>query len=167
MKERTIFLNGFSKSYAMTGFRLGYAAASEKIIEQMMKIHQYSMLCAPVTAQRAAIEAVRNGSAEMLRMKEEYNKRRRVIVRGFNDLGLKCFMPKGAFYAFPSIKPTGLGSEEFAEKLLKETKVAVVPGNTFGESGEGYLRCSYATALDEIKVALERIGKFVSEQALG
>lgn len=161
MKERTILLNGFSKSHAMTGLRIGYAAGSEEIIGAMTKIHQYTMLCAPVTAQMGAIEALKNGEGEMKKMVREYDRRRRLIVSGLNKLGLECFEPKGAFYAFPSIKSTGLTSEEFAGGLLKEQKVAVVPGDVFGECGAGHLRCSYATSREELVEALSRIGAFI------
>lgn len=161
MKDNTILLNGFSKAYAMTGWRLGYAMGNRDIISAMVKIHQYTMLCAPVMAQVAALDALKNGQAEMEKMVREYNRRRRIIVKGLNDCGLDCFEPKGAFYAFPSIANTGLSGEEFAGRLLEEQKVAVVPGNAFGNSGNGFLRCSYATATDEIVEALERIGTFV------
>ncbi len=160
MRDRTIVLNGFSKSHAMTGLRVGYAAGSDELIGAMTKIHQYAMLCAPVTAQIGAIEALKNGDGEMQKMLREYNRRRRLIVNGLNKIGLSCFEPKGAFYAFPSIKSTGLSSEDFAAGLLKEQKVAVVPGNVFGECGEGYLRCSYATSREDISEALSRIGAF-------
>lgn len=163
MKERSIILNGFSKSHAMTGLRLGYAAGSEELIAAMTKIHQYAMLCAPITAQMGAIEALKNGDGEMQKMVREYNRRRLLIVRGLNKLGLETFEPKGAFYAFPSIKNTGLTSEEFAGRLLKEEKVAVVPGNVFGECGEGYLRCSYATSYEELVKALARIETFIGK----
>ncbi len=163
MKERSIILNGFSKSHAMTGLRLGYAAGSEELIAAMTKIHQYAMLCAPITAQMGAIEALKNGDGEMQKMVREYNRRRRLIVGGLNKLGLETFEPKGAFYAFPSIKSTGLTSEEFAGRLLKEEKVAVVPGNVFGECGEGYLRCSYATSHEELVKALARIEAFIEK----
>ncbi len=161
MQERTIHLGGFSKAYAMTGWRIGYAAAREEIIEAMMKIHQYTMLCAPIMAQKAAIEALRGGDPQVEEMVAEYDQRRRVIVEGFNSIGLACFEPRGAFYAFPSIKGTGLSSEDFAERLLLEGRVAVVPGDAFGECGEGYVRCCYATSMDEIEEALERMGRFV------
>ncbi|TDX51416.1 aminotransferase class I/II-fold pyridoxal phosphate-dependent enzyme [Orenia marismortui] len=163
MKERTIVFNGFSKAYAMTGWRVGYAAAPEPVIKAMMKIHQYSMLCAPIVSQKAALEALRNGEVEVEKMVKSYNQRRRVIVKGFNDLGLKCFKPKGSFYVFPSIKSTGLSSEEFAERLLKEEGVVVIPGNVFGSSGEGFIRCSYASSLDNIYEALTRIERFVNK----
>jgi len=161
MKQRTILLNGFSKAYAMTGWRLGYAAANHQIIEAMLKIHQYAMLCAPTMAQMAAIEALKHGDSEVEGMVREYDQRRRVIVKGLNKIGLTCFEPKGAFYAFPSIGITRMSSEEFAEKLLMEEKVAVVPGSAFGQCGEGYLRCCYATSLPDIEEALLRMGKFV------
>ncbi len=167
MKEQTIILNGFSKSHAMTGLRIGYAIAPEEIIDAMNKIHQYTMLCAPITAQMGAIEALQNGNAEMEKMKKEYNRRRRVFVRGLNRIGLDCATPGGAFYAFPSITATGLGSEEFAAQLLTEQQVAAVPGNAFGKSGEGHIRCSYATSLEELKIALERIEQFVEKSLLG
>lgn len=160
MEERTILLNGFSKAYAMTGWRIGYAAGNNAIIEAMMKIHQYIMLCAPITAQMAAIEALRCDD-ETDRMVNEYNRRRRLMVAGLRELGLSCFEPKGAFYTFPSIEDTGLTSEEFAERLLMEEKVVVIPGSVFGDCGEGYIRCSYAVSQYELKEALERIGRFL------
>jgi len=163
MKERTIVLNGFSKAYAMTGWRIGYAAAPEPIIESMMKIHQYTMLCAPIISQNAALEALRNGNKEKDRMVKSYNQRRRVIVDGLNDIGLDCFEPKGSFYAFPSIKSTGLSSEEFAEQLLEEEGVVVIPGNVFGPSGEGFVRCSYAASLEDIYEALNRMENFINQ----
>jgi len=161
MKERTILLSGFSKAYAMTGWRIGYAAAREEIIEAMVKIHQYTMLCAPIMGQMAAIEALKTGGAQVDEMVAEYDKRRRIMVQGLNDIGLTCFEPRGAFYTFPSIKSTGLSSEDFAERLLLEDKVAVVPGSTFGQCGEGHVRCCYATSLADIEEALERMGRFV------
>ncbi|MFQ5924552.1 MAG: aminotransferase class I/II-fold pyridoxal phosphate-dependent enzyme [Dehalococcoidia bacterium] len=161
MKERTILLSGFSKAYAMTGWRIGYAAAREEITEAMVKIHQYTMLCAPIMGQMAAIEALKTGDVQVEEMVAEYDKRRRIIVQGLNDIGLTCFEPGGAFYTFPSIKSTGLSSEDFAERLLLEDKVAVVPGSTFGQCGEGHVRCCYATSLVEIEEALERMGRFV------
>jgi len=161
MKERTILLNGFSKRYAMTGWRLGYAAGNRDIIEAMMKIHQYVMLCAPITAQMAAIEALRCED-EVDRMVREYNRRRRWLVDRLNHLELTCFEPKGAFYTFPSVKSTGLSSAEFAKRLLLEEKVVVIPGETFGPSGEGHLRCAYAVSLNELKEALERIERFLA-----
>ncbi len=161
MKERTILLNGFSKAYAMTGWRIGYAASGSEVIAAMTKIHQYTMLCAPIMSQMAAIEALKAGDREVAAMVEDYDRRRRVMVKGLRDIGLSCFEPKGAFYAFPSIKTTGMTSEEFAEKLLKEEQVAVVPGSAFGNNGEGYIRCCYATSLKEIEEALRRIERFV------
>lgn len=163
MRERSIILNGFSKSHAMTGLRLGYATGSEELIGAMTKIHQYTMLCAPITAQMGAIEALKNGDGEMKKMVREYDRRRRLIVSGLNRLGLDCFEPKGAFYAFPSIKSTGMTSEEFAGRLLKEHKVAVVPGDVFGECGAGYLRCSYATSREELVEALARMEAFIEK----
>jgi len=162
MKENTILLGGFSKAYAMTGWRVGYAAGRRDIIAAMTKIHQYTMLCAPIMGQMAAIEALKTGEESATEMVEDYNRRRLVIVKGLNDIGLSCFEPKGAFYAFPSIKSTGMTSEEFAEQLLIEERVAVVPGTAFGEYGEGYLRCCYATSLNDIEEALTRMGKFVN-----
>lgn len=164
--ERTILLNGFSKAYAMTGWRIAYAVSTPDIIDCMMKIHQYTMLCAPIMSQMAAIEAIKNGEGDSDRMVEEYDRRRRLIVSGLNSMGLDCFMPGGAFYAFPSIKRTGMTSEEFSERLLFEEKVAVVPGNAFGECGHGYLRCSYATAIDKIQTALDRMARFVERIGL-
>jgi len=163
MKEYTILLGGFSKAYAMTGWRVGYAAANREITAAMTKIHQYAMMCAPTMAQVAAIEALREGESSVTEMVEDYNRRRRVIVKGLNDIGLTCFEPRGAFYAFPSIKSTGLSSEEFAEKLLLEEKVAVVPGSAFGKCGEGYVRCCYATSLADIEEALIRMKRFVEK----
>jgi aminotransferase len=162
MQERTIFLGGFSKAYAMTGWRVAYAAGHHQIIAAMTKIHQYTMLCAPIMSQIAATEALRTGDESAAKMLEAYNKRRLVIVKGFNEIGMPCFNPRGAFYAFPSIKRTGMTSEEFAEKLLMEEKVACVPGTAFGQSGEGHLRCCYATSMENIETALERIGNFMS-----
>lgn len=161
MKERSIILNGLSKSHAMTGMRIGFALGSEELIGAMTKIHQYSMLCAPITAQMGAIEALKNGDGEMKKMVREYDRRRRLVVDGLNKMGLDCFEPRGAFYAFPSIKSTGMTSEEFAERLLKEQKVAVVPGDVFGDCGAGYLRCSYATSREELIEALARIEAFL------
>ncbi len=161
MKESTILLGGFSKAYAMTGWRLGYVAASKEVVAAMFKIHQYSIMCAPTMAQVAAIEALKSGEDDIATMVEDYNRRRLVMVKGLNKIGLPCFEPKGAFYAFPSIKGTGLASEEFAEKLLIEEKVAVVPGDAFGECGEGYVRCCYATSMADIEEALTRMGRFV------
>lgn len=163
MKERTVFLHGFSKAFAMTGWRIGYACGPADIIEAMMKIHQYSILCAPVMAQEAALEALERGQRSMERMREEYRLRRNLIVTSLNEAGIPCHLPKGAFYVFPDIRGTGMTSKEFALKLLEEKKVAVVPGTAFGPSGEGYVRCSYATALDQIKIAVERIADFVKK----
>jgi aminotransferase len=163
MKERTVFLGGFSKAYAMTGWRIGYAAAAAEIIEAMTKIHQYTMMCVPIMAQMAAIEALKSGGSAVREMVADYDRRRRVMVKGLNAIGLTCFEPRGAFYAFPSVAATGLTSEEFAERLLMEERVAVVPGSAFGESGEGYIRCCYATALEDIREALERMGRFVQK----
>ncbi len=163
MKERTVFLHGFSKAFAMTGFRIGYACAPAPLTDAMMKIHQYGILCAGTTAQDAALEALKNGAPDMERMRKEYEARRNFIVRSFNELGLNCFNPYGAFYVFPNITSTGLTSREFSLGLLEEKKVAVVPGTAFGPSGEGFVRCSYATSLDQIKVAMQRIGEFVRE----
>ena len=163
MKENTVFLGGFSKAFAMTGWRVGYAAADREIIAAMTKIHQYTMLCAPIMGQEAAIEALKSGEDSVAEMVEEYKRRRLVIVDGLNSIGLPCFEPKGAFYAFPSIKGTGMNSEEFAEKLLLEEKVAVVPGSAFGQCGEGYIRCCYATSLTDIEEALTRMKRFVAK----
>ena len=163
MKNRTVFLHGFSKAFAMTGFRLGYACGPFEIIDTMMKIHQYSMLCASTVAQEAGLEALRSGRKEMLRMKDEYKRRRDLIVRLLNEAGLKCFLPRGAFYAFPSIKETKLCSAEFAKKFLEKHRVAVVPGNAFGKSGEGYVRCAYAASFEDISEAMKRIKIFVNE----
>jgi aminotransferase len=161
MKERTIILNGLSKSHAMTGWRVGYALGDPVLVGAMTKIHQYTMLCAPTMAQVAAVEAMQKGEDEMLHMRHEYDLRRRLFVSGLNRIGLDCFEPKGAFYAFPSIQRWGLSSEEFAERLLHEQKVAVVPGNVFGPSGEGFLRCSYATSREELIEALDRMETFI------
>lgn len=160
MKEQTILLNGFSKAYAMTGWRIGYAAGNKEIIEAMMKIHQYIMLCTPITAQMAAVEALRSDD-EVERMVSEYNRRRRLMVEGLREIGLSCFEPKGAFYTFPSVENTGLTSEEFAKRLLLEEKVVVIPGSVFGACGEGFVRCSYAVSQYELKEALERMGRFL------
>ncbi len=161
MKDRTLILNGFSKSHAMTGWRIGYALGDPALLGAMTKVHQYTMLCAPTMAQVAALEAMQKGDEEMLQMKHEYDLRRRLFVSGLNRIGLDCFEPRGAFYTFPSIQATGLSSEEFAEKLLREQKVAVVPGNVFGSSGEGFLRCSYATSREELIEALDRMETFL------
>ena len=163
MKERTILVSGFSKSHAMTGWRIGYVAADSSFTQALTKIHQYTMLCAPTMAQMAAIEALKNGEGEVDRMVQEYNRRRRLMVKRLNEMGLSCFEPKGAFYAFPSIRTTGLSSEEFAEQLLMEERVAVVPGSAFGPSGEGFVRCCYATSLSNIEEALKRMSRFVTK----
>lgn len=161
MQRRTVLLNGFSKAYAMTGWRIGYAAGPAEVIGAMTKIHQYTMLCAPITAQLAAMEALRNGDRDAEEMVAEYDLRRRLLVAGFNRIGLPCPMPEGAFYAFPSIAGTGLDSETFAERLLHEERVAVVPGTAFGACGEGHLRCSYAASVANLEEALRRIDRFV------
>ncbi len=162
MKERTVLINGFSKAYAMTGWRLGYACAPEEIMEQMIKIHQFAIMCAPTTSQYAAVEALRNGDEDVAAMREAYNQRRRFLMNAFKEMGLKCFEPYGAFYVFPSIKEFGMSSDEFAERLLREEKVAVVPGTAFGDCGEGFLRISYAYSLEDLKIALEKIGHFIT-----
>lgn len=163
MKERTILINGFSKAYAMTGWRLGYACGPEVIISQMTKIHQFAIMCAPTTSQYAAVEALKNGDDDVAMMREEYNQRRRYLVHRFKEMGLECFEPFGAFYIFPCIKEFGMSSDEFATELLKSQKVAVVPGTAFGECGEGFLRISYAYSLDDLKEALGRIEIFIEE----
>lgn len=165
MKETTVLLGGFSKAYAMTGWRLGYACGNKEIIGAMTKIHQYTMLCAPIMAQKAAVEALKNGEMSVNEMVEDYNRRRLLMVKGFNNIGLDCFEPRGAFYCFPSIQSTGMKSEQFAERLLMEEKVVVVPGTAFGPSGEGYVRCCYATAMTEIEEALRRIKRFLKKHA--
>jgi aminotransferase len=167
MAERTVFLHGFSKAYAMTGFRIGYACGPAEIIEAMMKIHQYSMLCASIISQEAAIEAIEHGWPDMLEMRDQYKLRRNLIVKAFNDLDLPCHLPRGSFYAFPCIKGTGLTSKEFAVRLLNEEKVACVPGGAFGQSGEGYVRACFATSLEQIQVAVGRIGNFVQRVRKG
>lgn len=161
MRERTLFLHGFSKAFAMTGWRVGYACGPRAIIDAMMKLHQYAIMCASTMAQEAALEALRHGEKEMAKMRESYRERRNLIVDGLNRVGLECVMPKGAFYAFPSVRSTGLDSTEFAERLLKAEKVAVVPGVAFGASGEGFVRCCYATAASELIEAIDRMGRFV------
>ena len=163
MKERTVLINGFSKTFSMTGWRLGYACGPAPIMKEITKIHQYAIMCAPTTSQYAAIEALKNCDDAVADMLAEYDARRKVIVKGFNDLGLECREPKGAFYAFPSIKSTGMSSEEFCEKLLFAKKVALVPGTAFGDSGEGHVRASYCYSLSHIKEALRRIGEFLEE----
>ncbi len=163
MQERCVLINGFSKAFSMTGWRLGYACGPAPLLSQIMKIHQYAIMCAPTTSQYAAVEALRSCDEEVEKMREEYDARRRLIVKGFNDIGLECREPKGAFYAFPCIKSTGLTSEEFCEKLLYSKKVAIVPGNAFGDSGEGFVRASYCYSFPHIKEALRRIGEFLEE----
>ncbi len=161
MQERTVLINGFSKAYAMTGWRLGYACAPKEIMEQMIKIHQFAIMCAPTTSQYAAVEALRNGDEDVAMMRESYNQRRRFLMHAFKEMKLECFEPYGAFYVFPSIKEFGMSSEEFANRLLQEEKVAVVPGTAFGDCGEGFLRISYAYSIDSLKIALDKIGAFV------
>lgn len=161
MKERTLVLNGFSKAFAMTGWRIGYACGHPELIAAMNKIHQYTIMCAPIMAQKAAIEALRHGEPEMRRMIENYNYRRRFMLSGFRTIGLDCFEPRGAFYCFPSIKNSGFSSEEFCEKLLQEELVAAVPGTAFGNNGEGFIRCCYAASIDNIEQAIARMGAFL------
>lgn len=163
MQERTILINGFSKAYAMTGWRLGYACGPESIIKQMTKIHQFAIMCAPTTSQYAAVEALKNGDDDVKMMRQAYNQRRRFLLNAFKEMNLECFEPFGAFYVFPCIKEFGMTSEEFATRFLEEEKVAAVPGNAFGESGEGYLRISYAYSLDNLKIAMERFKRFVDK----
>ena len=162
MKERTILINGFSKSYAMTGWRLGYACAPKEIIKQMTKIHQYAIMCAPTTSQYAAVEALKNGDEDVAMMRQAYNQRRRFLMNAFKEMNLECFEPYGAFYVFPCIKEFGMTSEEFATRFLEEEKVAAVPGTAFGESGEYHLRISYAYSLDNLKTAMERLKRFIT-----
>ena len=161
MKERTILINGFSKAYAMTGWRLGYAVGPQEIIDQMIKIHQFAIMCAPTTSQYAAVEALRNGDADVEMMRDAYDARRRFLVTRLREMGLPCFEPYGAFYVFPCIKSLGMTSDEFANKLLQEEKLAVVPGTAFGDCGEGFLRISYAYSVEKLKIALERLERFV------
>lgn len=163
MKERCVLINGFSKAYAMTGWRLGYACAPKEILSQMLKIHQFAIMCAPTTSQYAAVEAMKNGDADVVRMRDQYNERRRYLLHRLKNMGLKCFEPFGAFYIFPSIKEFGMTSDEFATELLNSKKVAVVPGTAFGKSGEGFVRISYAYSIDDLKTALGRIEEFVNE----
>ena len=163
MKERTILINGFSKAYAMTGWRLGYACGPEEIMKQMVKIHQFAIMCAPTTSQYAAVEALKNGDEDVRIMREEYNHRRRYLLNEFKRLGLLCFEPFGAFYGFPSIKKFGMSSDEFCTRLLKEEKLAVVPGTAFGDCGEGFIRISYAYSLDNLKLAMERLENFIKK----
>lgn len=167
LKERTILINGFSKSYAMTGWRLGYGAGPKEIIEQMIKVHQFAIMSAPTTSQYAAIEALRNGDEDVKRMREAYDQRRRFLIKEFNEIGLSCFEPFGAFYLFPSVRKLGMTSDEFATRLLQQEKVAVVPGTAFGPCGEGYLRISYAYSIEDLKKALERIHKFIKSLEKG
>jgi len=162
MQERTILINGFSKAYAMTGWRLGYACGPQNIIEQMIKIHQFAIMCAPTTSQYAAVEALKNGDEDVKQMREAYNQRRRYLMHAFNEMGLQCFEPYGAFYVFPCIKEFGMTSDEFATRFLEEEKVAVVPGTAFGDCGEGFLRISYAYSLEDLKVSIGRLGDFVA-----
>ena len=163
MKERTVLINGFSKAFAMTGWRLGYACAPEQILTQMLKIHQFAIMCAPTTSQYAGVEALRNSDEDVKNMREAYNQRRRYLMHEFKEMGLDCFEPYGAFYTFPCIKRFGMTSDEFATRLLREEKVAVVPGTAFGDCGEGYLRISYAYSLEDLKKALERIKRFINK----
>ncbi|MDE6063531.1 MAG: aminotransferase class I/II-fold pyridoxal phosphate-dependent enzyme [Lachnospiraceae bacterium] len=163
MKERTILINGFSKAYAMTGWRMGYACGPANIIEQMTKIHQFAIMCAPTTGQYAGIEALRNGEEDIIEMRTAYNQRRRYLMHAFKEMGLECFEPFGAFYVFPCIKEFGMTSEEFASRFLEEERVAAVPGTAFGESGEGFLRISYAYSLEKLKVAMERLERFITK----
>jgi aminotransferase len=165
MRERTILFHGFSKAFAMTGFRLGYACAPQELIEAMMKVHQYSMLCAPITSQIAGIEALQSGAAAVEEMRREYLRRRNLVVRRLNEMGLPCFKPGGAFYVFPDIRSTGMTSREFASNLLKEESVAVVPGTAFGKCGEGFVRCCYATDAKLLETAMERMASFVTRHA--
>lgn len=163
MKERTVLIGGFSKSYSMTGWRMGYACADAEIMKQMVKIHQFAIMSAPTTSQYAAVEAIKNGDEDVTRMRNQYDARRRLMVNGFNKIGLTCFEPKGAFYAFPCIKSTGLSSDEFCEQLLKRYNVAVIPGSAFGECGDGYIRASYCYSVEHIEEALRRIELFINE----
>jgi len=162
MKERTIFLHGFSKAWAMTGFRLGYACAPAELTDAMMKIHQYTMLCAPITAQEAALEALTEPEADVAEMRSEYQRRRNFLHNSFNEMGLPCFKPAGAFYAFPSVAQFGLTAKEFALKFLDEEKVAMVPGTAFGRCGEGFVRAAYATGMDDLKEAMKRLQRFIN-----
>ena len=163
MKDRTVIIGGFSKCYAMTGWRLGYAVGDKTLIQAMTKIHQFGIMSAPTTSQYAAIEALKHGDSDIEEMADEYNVRRRYIIDRFNKMGLDCFEAKGAFYVFPCIKSTGMSSDEFCQKLLREKKVAIIPGNAFGESGEGYARVSYAYSLEKITLALDKIEEFLAE----
>ena len=161
MNERTILINGFSKAYAMTGWRLGYACGQKEIISQMVKIHQFAIMCAPTTSQYAAVEALKNGDADVEEMRTAYNQRRRYLMHAFEEMGLECFEPYGAFYVFPCIKEFGMTSDEFATRFLEQEKVAVVPGTAFGACGEGYLRISYAYSLENLKIAMEKLKHFI------
>lgn len=163
MQERTLLINGFSKAYAMTGWRMGYVCGPAAIVEQMTKIHQFAIMCAPTTSQYAAIEALKNGDEDILEMRTSYNQRRRYLMHAFKEMGLECFEPFGAFYVFPCIKEFGMTSEEFATRFLEEEKVAAVPGTAFGDSGEGYLRISYAYSLEKLRIAMERLSRFVAK----
>lgn len=167
MKNRTILISGFSKAFAMTGWRIGYAAGPEDIIQAMTRIHQYTMLCAPIMGQWAAVEALRNGRKAKDKMVQSYQQRRNYIIKAFHDIGLDCHLPEGAFYAFPSIRSTGLTSDQFVEQLIKESRVAVVPGHVFGQGGEGHIRCSYATSIDNLEKAVDRMGKFMNKLEKG
>ena len=167
MRERTILLNGFSKAFAMTGWRLGYACGPREVIGQMTKLHQFAIMSSPTTSQYAAVEALKNGEEDVLEMREAYNGRRRYLMQAFREMGLKCFEPYGAFYVFPCIKEFGMTSDEFAQKLLEEEKVAVVPGSAFGDCGEGYIRISYAYSLEDLKIALEHIKAFIDRHRAG
>ena len=167
MKDRTIVFNGFSKAFAMTGWRIGYACGHPDLIAAMNKIHQYTIMCAPIMAQQAALEALRHGESEMRKMVENYNYRRKIILAGLREIGMECFEPQGAFYAFPSIALTGMNSEEFSEKLLMEEKVAVVPGSAFGRTGDDHVRCCYAASVNDIEQALERMGRFLARHRKG
>lgn len=167
MQERTILINGFSKAYAMTGWRLGYACGPKAIISQMLKIHQFAIMCAPTTSQYAAVEALRNGDEDVEQMRESYNQRRRYLMHAFKEMGLECFEPFGAFYVFPCIKEFGLTSDEFATRFLQEEKVAIVPGTAFGDCGEGFLRVSYAASLENIKIAMRRLSEFIERLRKG
>jgi aminotransferase len=167
MKERTILINGFSKAYAMTGWRLGYACGNKDIIKQMTKIHQFAIMCAPTTSQYAAVEALKHGDEDVRKMRQAYNQRRRFLLNAFKEMKLECFEPFGAFYVFPCIKEFKMTSEEFATRFLEEEKVAAVPGNAFGDSGEGFLRISYAYSLDNLKIAMERLNRFITKLRKG
>ena len=164
MRERTILINGFSKAYAMTGWRLGYACGPKAVIEQMTKIHQFCIMCAPTTSQYAAVEALKNGDADVAEMRDAYNQRRRFLMNAFKEMGIECFEPYGAFYIFPCIKEFGMTSEEFATEAIEKYQVAVVPGTCFGDGGEGFIRCCYATDINKIKIAMERLAELVKSK---